>query len=315
MRFCDRCWQLFDDDALTACPRDGAPLRAAPGAADPLEGLVGGRVDGRFLVTAPLGRGSMGAVFRAVELATGREVALKVMRADLSDALARRFTREIEVTARLAHPHTVATIAFGHDRGRGLLYLALELLEGETLKARLAQRRRLPWEEALRVAVEAAASLGEAHAKGIVHRDVKPANLFLARAPDARDVVKVLDFGVAKLRTEEALTVLTLPGTVLGSARYMAPEQVTGGALDGRTDLYALGVVLFEALTGRVPFDAPTAAEVFELQCVAEVPESEALDAAPGGVADLVHLLLEKDPRDRLRDAAELEARGRALLP
>ena len=314
MKFCSACWQTWDDDALERCPRDGAALRAADPAEDRLDALVGRRVDGRFLVTAALGRGAMGAVFQATQLSMRREVALKVIEADLSGPVVRRFEREARATAQLTHVHTVSTIDFGHDADNGLLYLALELLTGETLSERLQREGPQPWKAALRIAARVAASLAEAHVLGIVHRDIKPANLYLARMGDDRDFVKVLDFGIAQLRSEEAVTQLTTPGTVLGSARFMAPEQITGHAVDGRADLYSLGVVLFNALTGRAPFDAATGAAIFEQHCTADVPDLDATLAVPDGVADLVHLLLEKDPRDRVQDARELEARCRALL-
>jgi serine/threonine-protein kinase len=249
---------------LPRCPQhdlafvDAADL--AESAGDP---LLGHTVAGRFVVLARLGTGSMGSVYRARQEAVGRDVALKIVRPDRAyDREAkRRFELEARATSALVSPNTVTVFDFG-EADTGAWFLAMELLEGETLGQRLKRVGRLEWREAVRFAREALESLAEAHAKGIVHRDLKPDNLFIVSMPTeplsrGREVCKVLDFGIAKLVRGDVARVdqlETQDGTVFGTPRYMSPEQAQGGTLDARSDLYSLGVMLYHAVAGRAPF-------------------------------------------------------------
>jgi eukaryotic-like serine/threonine-protein kinase len=295
--------------------------------------FLGATVAGRFVVLGKLGAGSMGTVYRARQEVMGRDVAVKILRADRAfDATAKaRFAREARAMSLLSSPHTVTVFDFGEIPDQSpdelaprdaSLYLAMELLEGESLGARLKRRGRLPVEEAARITREALLSLAEAHDKGIIHRDLKPDNLFLSRAPTAPtgEMVKVLDFGIAKLRVEPNVDALeTQAGTVFGTPRYMSPEQAQGKDLDARSDLYTLGVLLYQMLVGRPPFVDDDAVVVMarHIKSTAVPPADAAPDAGIGSaLSALVVRALAKDPDDRPRTAraflAELEAAVRA---
>jgi serine/threonine-protein kinase len=305
--------------------------------------FLGATIAGRFVIIGRLGAGSMGTVYRARQEAMGRDVAIKILRGDRAEgAVAKaRFAREARAMSLLTSPHTVTVYDFGEiadpqgdDFGAQSisLYLAMELLEGESLGTRLKRRGRLPVEEAVGIARQALLSLAEAHDKGIVHRDLKPDNLFLARREgrEQAEIVKLLDFGIAKLKSEpngvDALE--TQAGTVFGTPRYMSPEQAQGKPLDARSDLYTLAVLLYQMVAGRPPFVDDDAVVVMarHIKSTPVAPADVAPDAdIPGALSDLVMRALRKDPNDRPQSAqlfiAELDqamgarARGRSAAP
>ncbi len=289
---------------------------------DPLIGTV---LADRYEIIDRLGVGGMGTVYRAEQRALGRDVAVKVLRRELGrdpDTVA-RFHREALALSNLRHPNTVAVLDFGQTTD-GLLFLVMEVLEGEMLSTRLRRDGALPVSEALRITTGMLRSLGEAHRAGIVHRDLKPDNIFLARVDahaDADELVKVVDFGVAKIRpgANDAPIdpVATQEGTVFGTPRYMSPEQAQGRTLDGRSDLYAVGVMLFQMLTGTVPFGEDDAVVVMAHHITTPAPR--VLDVAPeSGVHseldDLVASALKKRPADR-PESAEAFLRAIEALP
>jgi eukaryotic-like serine/threonine-protein kinase len=283
------------------------------GSQDP---LLGTTLAGRFTILSRIGSGSMGSVYRARQAAVGRDVALKIVRRDRAyDAETKlRFEREARAVSLLKSPHTVTAFDFGEAED-GSWFLALEMLEGETLGERLRREKRLHWVEALRLSCEALHSLAEAHAQGIIHRDLKPDNLFLARVHDPsgdREVCKILDFGIAKWVRDEPSPVdqlQTLAGTVFGTPRYMSPEQAQGAPLDPRSDLYSLGVLLFQMLSGRAPFVDDDAVVVMAKHIKEAPPELE--EAAPGidipaPLEAAVRRALEKRPEDRPASAEQM---------
>jgi serine/threonine protein kinase len=265
---------------------------------------------GHYEILAPLGAGGMGEVYRARDTSLDREVAVKVLPERVAaspDALA-RFEREAKAVAALSHPNILAI----HELGRqeGTAYAVTELLEGETLRQRLASGA-LPQRKAVEQAIQVASGLAAAHAKGIVHRDLKPENLFVTR--DGR--VKILDFGLAtwepavdeKATSSPTIGRLTDPGTILGTVGYMSPEQVRGAPVDARGDIFALGAVLYEMLTGRRAFQRDTATETMTAILREDVADLQASGLqVPPGLERLVRRCLEKSADERLQSARDL---------
>jgi eukaryotic-like serine/threonine-protein kinase len=271
--------------------------------------LASGQRLGAYEIVAPLGAGGMGEVYRARDTRLNRPVAVKVLPASIAaspDALA-RFEREARAVAALSHPNILAIYDFG--KTPEATYAVMELLEGETLRGRLAAGP-LPTRKAVEIGVQVARALAAAHDRHIVHRDLKPENIFLTTDGS----VKLLDFGLARTvgtptaHTEvETPTVATEPGTVLGSVGYMAPEQVRGEEADHRADVFALGCVLFEMLTGRRAFSRDTAAETMTAILREDPPDlASSAVSVPSGVARVVHRCLEKRPEERFQSARDL---------
>jgi serine/threonine-protein kinase len=262
--------------------------------------------NGRYRVDTRLGTGGMAIVYCGTDLLLRRRVAIKVLRDQFSadDDFIKRFSYEAQAAARLSHPNVVNVYDFGHEGDA--YFIVMELVEGETLAAMLRGERRVPESVAIDYATQIAAGLAFAHRQGLLHRDVKPANILVT----GDDVVKLGDFGIARAVAENAIGV-TQPGMVMGSVAYVSPEQAQGRELDARSDLYSLGVVLYQMVTGRLPFDAETPVAV-ALKHVSE--SAPVLDPARDGVspalASIIATLLQKNPDERFASATEL---GRAL--
>jgi serine/threonine protein kinase len=272
--------------------------------------------DGKYQIVRVLGKGGMGTVYQAVQPAMKRMVALKLIRPDMvtrDDAVA-RFHKEMMVTARVEHPNTVRVYDFGNDHGK--LYLAMEFLAGPSLQEVIQTSRPalLGVERLVRIARQIAHALGAIHAHGIVHRDLKPDNVILLDSFGERDFVKVLDFGIAKVLEEQLR--LTATGKPIGTPTYMAPEQAMGLAVDPRTDLYTLGVMLYQMASGRIPFDS-VMTESMRLAHAHETPRpiTSLVPDLPPALARLIMQLLEKDPAARPATAAEVAARLDRCLP
>jgi serine/threonine-protein kinase len=259
---------------------------------------------GEYRVVRLVGEGGMGKVYEAEERLSGRRVALKVLRPELTaDEEGRRlFTNEMKILAQLEHESLVRSLASFEHEGR--LVLVLEFLEGETLRSRLQQRGKLGWMDAVGVAARIAAALEVAHDKGVVHRDLKPENVMLLAASGA---VKVMDFGVAKVLCAHTGNV---PSQSVGTLQYMSPEQIDAKAIDGRSDLYALGLLLHEMIAGAPPFRSASPRELLNLQCTAAPPALPG--EVPRGVRELVAKLLAKEPVQRPANATDV---ARALAP
>ena len=275
-----------------------------------LEALVGRTLDDRYRLTQLLGAGGMGAVYRADRLEPAgpgpTEVAIKVLHPDIGadPGIAKRFDREAKSAARLDHPHCVRVLDHGQTEDK-IEYLVMELLVGEELTERLGQ----PWApaDALVVLEQVLDGLAHAHACGLVHRDLKPENVFMAKQADGRELAKIVDFGIAKLLDADgAFEVLTRAGMVFGTPRYMSPEQATGGKIDERSDLYAVGVLAHELLAGKPPFDSDDMAAILRMQIIAPPPPLP--EGVPEPVAAFVGQLLEKSRHERPASAADAAA-------
>ena len=292
-------WGAVSDRVKTVSPSAADGLR--PGEEDPLMGQI---IDGRFHIRSLIARGGMGRVYRAEQSPLGRVCALKVVSAALASAdpeYERRFKLEASTAAKLTHPNTVTVFDYGKTDG-GIYYMAMELLEGRTLHKVLRSEGSLAPERAVRIASQICRSLREAHHHGVVHRDLKPANVFLVAHGDEPDFVKVLDFGLVKALDELEGEQLTQTGIFMGSPKYMAPEQIEGNKIDARTDVYSLGVMLYEMLTGKVPFDKATSVKTLMAHVHDPVPPlSEMAGGAsfPSVLEDLVQRCLGKVPQER----------------
>lgn len=309
--FCPECRSTFDD-AETVCPNDGTRLYRLDPADDP---LVGATLDERYRIDWLIGEGGMGAVYRGIQLSVNREVAIKVLRTELSDreVALERFFREAKLVSELSHPNIVRVVDFGQDNDRDLLFLVMELVRGLSL-GDLLEQGRLRANFALELAYQVCGALTEPHAAGIVHRDLKPDNLLLVPVSDGTVQVKVLDFGIA--RALERNTRLTATGMICGTPAYMAPEQSRNQELDARTDLYALGVLLYEMVAGLPPFSGQSSLQIM-LKHIQEEPQRlrEILppSALPEQLEDLVHDMMSKDRDKRPQSAHEVRKRIEAL--
>jgi serine/threonine-protein kinase len=270
----------------------------------------GRKVAGRYRITRPIGRGGMGVVYAAVDETSGESVALKVPFASLvrDEPSRRRFAREARMATRIGHENAVKVLAVHEDDGRPVM--VMELLDGQSLTARLEEAGRLSLGEAARILVPVLGALADAHARGIVHRDIKPDNIFLARK-GGEMMPKVLDFGVAKLvhHTAEAESMkLTITGAMLGTPYYMAPEQAAARAVfDHRVDLWAMGVVLYEVLAGARPFDGVVYGQIFAAIFGEEPrPIRERAPELPDDVVRLIEHCLRKNPQERPPSAGEI---------
>ncbi len=276
--------------------------------------LVGVTIDHRFKITGLIGKGAMGRVYRAVQMPLNRPVALKVLDSSRGpgreQAFVQRFLVEAALTAKLSHPNTIRVLDYGVTP-EGLFYLAMEHLDGETLES-LLKKGPLPWRRVLSIGQQTARALREAHGLGVVHRDLKPGNIMLLSADDETDHVKVLDFGLVKSFVEGHELegrAITQQGMLMGSPPYMAPEQGEQNVADPRSDVYSLGVVLFEALQGRPPFVGKQPLEIILKHVHDPVPQMfqpMGLEPIPARLEALVRRCLAKSPMDRFQSMDEL---------
>ena len=286
-------------DGLQFCPRCGATV------ADPLLGSVLGD---RYRVISRIGLGGMGAVYRAQHITLKRDLAVKVLLPEFGgkEEFVRRFEREAESASRLAHPHIIAVTDFGRT-AEGLLFLVMEYLDGRSLSS-LIREGPLPVGRAVTIVRQMLAALNRAHAAGIVHRDLKPDNIMLIDREGQHDFVKILDFGIAKVtEPEPGREALTQAGVVFGTPEYLSPEQALGDKIDARADLYATGVILFEMLTGRRPFESEDKMRIISMHLSHPVPRMRAVFPAidvPRALEDVVMQALEKERENRFASAS-----------
>ena len=305
-KVCPDCGEQFDESA-NICPYDGADLEMKDGDS----GLLGRTVDGRFRLDDLLGEGGMGKVYRATQLSVEREVAVKMIRAAgmQSDEIKQRFFREAKVISGFNHPNIVRLIDFGKDDELDIPYLAMEFIDGLELTKLLDDARMHP-NLALEVATQIGAALVEADEAGIVHRDLKTDNVLLVPVSSGAFQAKVIDFGIA-FPTETSKS-LTSTGMICGTPQYLSPEQARGHEVDFKSDLYSLGVIIYEMAAGQLPFEADSAFNIMVKHVQEEArPLSEVIkpDRIPGELEELVAHLLEKEPEDRPESAREVRRR------
>ena len=259
--------------------------------------MIGKLISGRYRLIAPLGEGGMATIWRAVDEQLDREVAVKLLRDQYGkDAgFAARFKQEARAAGSLQHPNIVPVYDYGTDTD-GAQFIVMQLVEGDDLAALLRERTRLETDDAVRVAIGVASALEAAHRRGLVHRDVKPGNILITDDGD----VKVTDFGIARAVAEASMTVT---GTTLGSVHYFSPEQARGDEVTGSSDVYSLGIVLYEMLTGRRPFEADSAAGVALKRLNEDPPPPESFVPVPSGLSAIVMRALQREPADRFPDA------------
>lgn len=310
---CDNCGH-DNVDGARFCASCGNTLVVGELAAQ--HSLIGQVVGGRYRIVGLIGEGGMGVVYKAEQTlgSAVRPVAVKTLHAELSrdPAVTARFHREVGTVAQLEHPNTVKVYDFGSTED-GTLYIAMEYLDGHPLSRIIADEGALPYDRIGKIVHQIAGSLDEAHRGGIIHRDLKPENVLLVGRAGERDVVKLVDFGIAA-RAESADRAqeqkLTQQGMVLGTPPYMSPEQFTGKALDARSDIYSLGVMVYEMLTGSLPFEANTAWEWATAHMTSPPRDFTITDAGasvPAPVREVVLRALAKDPAKRQASAGEFD--------
>jgi eukaryotic-like serine/threonine-protein kinase len=286
---------------LTSVRNDGKQISRASRSLPPDAPHVGGIIADKYRIEELLGRGGMGLVFKAAHLITGKRFAIKWLLPDSGgDTLSvERFIREAQVAGRFNHPNVVEVYDVGEARGS--FYMVMELLEGESLETRVLCRGAMPAREVIRIVLPCARGVARAHAAGIVHRDLKPANIFLRKTDSGVEVPKVLDFGISKRADKlDKDSAITKTGTLLGTPYYMAPEQVHGKNVDPRTDVYAFGVILYQLVSGKLPFEAASYSSLL-VKILTDVPTP--LDALvpelPRGFSNTVRRAMARDPAAR----------------
>ena len=307
-KICPQCGAEYELDQRF-CPKDGTTLRLQNATGD----LVGAIIADRYHVLGKLGEGGMGQVYLAEHVKMGRRSALKVMNPALvkdADAIS-RFNREAANASRINHPHVAAVYDFGETTD-GIIYLAMELIEGPPLTKVIEEQGPLPPSRVATIVRQASEALAVAHDMGIVHRDLKPDNIMIARNRDGSDCAKIVDFGIAKA-ADSAAQKVTKTGLVIGTPEYMSPEQLAGDTLDGRSDIYSLALVAFNMLTGKLPFPAETAQESMIMRLTEpprKLTQMRPEVAWPEPVQAALDKALQRDVNARYTSATEF---GRAL--
>lgn len=313
MKVCPSCGTTYSDD-MSFCPEEGTalvPLNDGP----PVDvNLVGERLFGDYLLKKKLGEGGMGAVYLAENVAIDQKIAVKVLHpsAARDDETLQRFNREANAIARLTHPNTIRVFIFGKT-SEPLIYLAMEYVDGITLRDELYDHGPFDELRAISIMRQTLHALSEAHELGVVHRDLKPDNIMLTQFRGVRDFVKVLDFGIAKVTEPRGgqQKKLTQAGVVYGTPEYLSPEQARGKDIDFRADLYAMGIILYEMMTGVVPFTGETALAILSGHVYQEPPDPATVNNAKisRAMRNIILRAIQKNPDDRYQSAMDfLEA-------
>lgn len=309
--FRGRCgYHVREFEVVTAQDPPTVAEGAGSVALGPLADLTGSTLAGKYLIVRKIGAGSMGDVYEATQLSTGMRVAVKVLKAEraVKDVFRHRFLREAKSSVMVDHPSVVNVLDYGED-AHGLLYYAMEFLEGEDLRQLIERHGALPWPYAQAILVEAAGALAAAHDAGIIHRDIKPSNILLVRTADGGQLVKLIDFGVAKLDNQLVSRVLTQAADVVGTVLYMSPEQAEGYSADERSDIYTFGVTAYELCTGVVPFPGQ---DIFKVMAAhmngIPTPPNQVIGGLPDAANDFVLRCLEKAPEARYQSMHDVVA-------
>ncbi|HEY1690758.1 MAG TPA: serine/threonine-protein kinase [Polyangiaceae bacterium] len=289
-----------------------ASVSKSTGAPDP---LIGRLINDRFKINALIARGGMGKVYRAEQAPLGRVCAIKVLNPNYAGEhdpeFHKRFFLEASIASKLTHPNTVTIFDYGRTED-DIYYMAMEYLEGHTLHRAIREAGHFPEERAAHVARQICRALREAHSLGVIHRDLKPANIFLVEHGDETDFVKVLDFGLVKNVSGDGKGEdLTQTGLFMGSPKYMAPEQIRGDKVDARTDIYALGIILYEMITGKVPFDRPNSVNILMAHVNEDAPPLKTMNPnvnVTPAFEDAIARCIAKDPDQRFRSMDEVLA-------
>jgi len=302
-KVCPKCGRRYDT-AAAFCQKDGARLQLTDEQPDP---YIGQTLLDQFKIEEQIGAGGMGSVYRARQTTLHRDVAIKILHSELADNrdAVRRFKREARVCTALDHPNVVRVFLFG-QLDDGSLYIVMEYLKGRSLLEVLQREGALPVHRALHIATQICDGVGEAHAQGVVHRDLKPENVVLVNKARDPDFVKVLDFGIARVLWGDEQTVATQSGLVFGTARYISPEGAAGESTDVRSDVYSLGIITYQLLSGDTPFDAPSPVAMLMKHIHSSPPHllsQERAKHVPEAVADVVMRALSKNPEGRYDDA------------
>ncbi|MFO0686641.1 MAG: protein kinase [Sandaracinus sp.] len=309
MKICGTCGTRFTEP-VAFCPNDGTPTTEvqdgdAPPPADPLLGRV---IDGRYRVEKSIGEGGMGVVYLISHAVLGKRMALKVLRGEMAkDAdVVQRFMQEAQSATSIGDPNIIDISDFGRLPD-GSVYFVMEYLDGESLSKLIARGGSIPMATAIHVVRQIASALEAAHARGIVHRDLKPDNIYLVKQGQDDHFVKVLDFGIAKVGG--ANSKLTRTGMIFGTPHYMSPEQAAGQSVDQRTDIYALGVIMYEMFTGKVPFDGDTFMGILSKHMFEQpLPPSQVKGAGLGAIEDVILKALSKKQEERYQSMGALVA-------
>jgi serine/threonine protein kinase len=300
MPVCPTC-RTQSDEGVAVCPVDGTRLALAP--------RIEGRVLGdRYRIISRLGQGGMGSVYLAEHVTLGKRMAVKVLRPEFSrdEELLDRFQHEARAASQIGQENIVEVFDFGHTP-EGEAYFVMEALDGESLARVLHRDGPMPVSRALPIFLQICRALGAAHQRGIVHRDLKPENVFVLRRTDGTDFVKVIDFGIAKGPSASDAKRLTRAGSIIGTPEYMSPEQASATSIDQRSDVYAFGVLAYETLTGRLPFDGDTPlATLMKHQSDAPRPPRQLRPELPPEVEEVVLRALMKRPEGRQQSMEEL---------
>lgn len=318
MKQCPTCGRQYSDE-VAFCPADGAGLKPVVSSSAPTrvekaieveaDAIVGRRIFGDYVIRKKLGEGGMGAVYLAENANIDQRIAIKVLHGEAAqnDELVKRFNREAKAISRLTHPNIIRVFIFGRTED-DLVYLAMEFVEGKPLRNVLAEAGVFEELRAIKVMRQALHALQEAHDMGIVHRDLKPDNIMITHFRGVKEYVKVLDFGIAKVKEPDgSQQKLTQAGVVYGTPEYLSPEQAQAKELDGRSDVYSMGCILYELVTGRVPFQSNTAVAILASH-VYDQPKRPAEVAKRSISPEMDRIIMkamEKDPKDRYQTTME----------